>query len=285
MINQSKLEDLPLVSVIVTTYFSSKYLSNCLESIKNQTYLNIEVICVDSYSTDGTRDIIKKYTNKYFFDQAFERSAKRNFGVKNALGKFVVVIDSDMVLEPTVIEACVKKIYDSGEYKAIVIPEKSIGRSYWAKCKSLERSFYVGIDWMEAARFFSRETFLAHSGYDENNTGSEDYDLPQRIKHQYGDGSIGRINSYICQDEVDLSIIDSCRKKFYYAESFPKYASSPANRENFKRQSRLFLRYYLFFSQPRKLLKNPCIGFGMLIMKTVEFMSGGIGFFWAKLNR
>jgi len=47
--------------------------------------------------------------------------------------------------------------------------------------EALERSFYVGVPWMEAARFFPRAVFDEMHGYDEDNTGTEDYDLPQRI--------------------------------------------------------------------------------------------------------
>ena len=54
----------PLVSVIIPTYKSSRTLEKCLESIKNQTYKNIEIIVVDNNSTDNTKEIAKKFTQK-----------------------------------------------------------------------------------------------------------------------------------------------------------------------------------------------------------------------------
>ena len=51
----------PLVSVIIPTYNSEKTLPLCLESIKRQTYKNIEVIIVDNFSVDRTVDIAKRY--------------------------------------------------------------------------------------------------------------------------------------------------------------------------------------------------------------------------------
>jgi len=273
----------PFVSVVVTTYYSAAYLERCLISIKNQTYKNIELIVVDNNSTDGTQEIAKKYADKYFFGQANERSAKRNFGARQGTGKYVLIADSDMCLSPDVVSSSVSAI-GSDSIKAVVMPEQSTGRSFWAKCKALERSFYVGVDWMEAARFFEREVFLEMGGYDESNTGSEDYDLPQRVKEKYGANSIGRASGFIIQDEVDLSLIQSCKKKFYYASSFPKYAANKANASTFKKQSGLLRRYMLFFSQPQKLFKTPIIGMGMLCMKTCEFAAGGVGYILAKLR-
>ncbi len=56
----------PLVSVIIPTYNSSRTLEKCLESIKNQTYKNVEIIVVDNNSTDNTKEIAKKYTGKAY---------------------------------------------------------------------------------------------------------------------------------------------------------------------------------------------------------------------------
>ncbi len=274
----------PLVSVVVTTYFSAAYLERCLLSIRGQTYKNIELVVVDTNSTDGTQKIAEKYADKCFFGQANERSAKRNFGARQASGKYVLIADSDMCLSPDVVGACVSAFMSDNRIKAVVVPERSTGTSYWAKCKSLERSFYVGVDWMEAARFFERGVFLEVGGYDEGNTGSEDYDLPQRVKEKYGERSIGRVDSFITQDEVDLSLAKSCKKKFYYASSFPKYAANKANAGNFKKQSGLLRRYHLFLSQPRKLFETPYVGIGMLFMKTCEFAAGGAGYVLAKLG-
>jgi len=51
----------PLISVIIPTYNSEKTLPLCLESIKRQTYKNIEVIIVDNFNVDRTVDIAKRY--------------------------------------------------------------------------------------------------------------------------------------------------------------------------------------------------------------------------------
>ena len=72
-----------------------------------------------------------------------ERSAQRNFGVAHAQGKYVVIIDSDMVVTPYVIEKCVAVLDASPALQGVVIPEVSVGEGFRAQCKRLERSFYV----------------------------------------------------------------------------------------------------------------------------------------------
>ena len=53
--------DEPLVSIIIPTYSSEKTLPICLESIKRQTYKNVEVIVADNFSTDRTVEIARSY--------------------------------------------------------------------------------------------------------------------------------------------------------------------------------------------------------------------------------
>jgi glycosyltransferase involved in cell wall biosynthesis len=274
----------PLVSVVVSTYFSGEYLEKCLASIRGQTYRRIELVVVDSRSTDATRDIAGKYADKFFVVQAGERSAKRNFGVSQGQGEYVFISDSDMIFSPEVIESCVARVSSDASVVGLVVPEASTGAGFWARCKALERSFYVGVDWMEAARFFRRSAFMEIGGYDEANTGSEDYDLPQRMKLKYGDRSVGRVDRLIHQNEVDIGLIRSCRKKFYYARSFVSYRSREANAANFSKQSSIFRRYRLFLSKPGKLFADPLVGLGVLFMKTCEFAAGGLGFLLARMR-
>ena len=54
----------PLVTIIIPTFNSEKTLQLCLESIRKQTYKNIDVIVVDNYSTDSTVSVAKKYGAK-----------------------------------------------------------------------------------------------------------------------------------------------------------------------------------------------------------------------------
>lgn len=270
----------PFVSVIVPTYNSSKFLGECLSSIKNQTYRNIEIIVVDNNSTDDTKEIARKYTDKVF-NRGPERSAQRNYGVAQSIGEFVAIIDSDMKLSPKVIEACVQNIESDTEIVGIVIPEESFGEGFWAQCKKLERSFYVGVPWMEAARFFQKNIYVQVGGYDENMISGEDWDLSQKIEKQ---GVFGRIDEFIFHNEGKISLYKTIKKKFYYAQKFSKYVEKSRGEEIAKNQTSILKRYRIFFSYPSKLFRNPILGIGMLFMKTCEFGFGGVGYLICKLK-
>ena len=57
-----------LISIIVPVHNSSKYLSNCIESIINQTYKNIEIITIENGSTDNSLEILNKYKDKILIE-------------------------------------------------------------------------------------------------------------------------------------------------------------------------------------------------------------------------
>lgn len=267
-----------LVSVIVPTKNSSQFLRACLESIKNQNYKNIELIVVDNFSTDETQAIARNYTSKFFI-KGPERSAQRNFGAKNSKGNYLFFIDSDMELEKQVIQECLEKINDGG--LGLIVPEKSFGVGFWAQCKELERSFYVGVDWIEAARFFRKDAFKSVGGYNQEMISGEDWDLSQRIEKK---GRIDRINAFIYHNEGKLNLFKLLKKKYYYGKHFELYVENNKKSLNHNRQSNLLNRYTIFFCKPVKLFENPFLGIGMLFMKTCEFIFGGIGFLAQKIT-
>lgn len=267
----------PLLSVIVPTKNSAKLLENCLKNIKNQSYKNIEIIVVDNSSIDNTKEIAKQFT-ELVFNKEPERSVQRNFGAKMARGEYLLFVDSDMELSGKVVEECMDKFETENpklKIGGIIIPEESFGKGFWAECKALERSFYVGIDWIEAARFFPKDIFNEFKGYDENLTSGEDWDLNQRIKSKY---KISRINSFIKHNEGNLSFLQLLKKKMYYGIKIRSYSSKKENSNDFKNQSSIIKRYKLFLSHPFKLFKDPIVGIGMLFMKTFEFIVIGLGY-------
>ncbi|MEO8911696.1 MAG: glycosyltransferase [Candidatus Saccharimonas sp.] len=271
----------PLVSVVIPTRNSSQTLADCLKSIKLQTYTSIEIIVVDNFSTDSTPEIARDFTD-IFFSEGPERSAQRNFAVKKAKGEYVCIIDSDMNLDPKVIEECVRKIQEISTLRGIVIPEESFGEGFWARCKQLERSFYVGVPYMEAARFFYKRDFLKLGGYNSDMVSGEDWDLSQRIESL---GGIDRTDAIIHHNEGRISLIKTIKKKFYYAKLFKSYVTTPYNSKNVTQQTNILGRYSLFFSNPKRLLRNPILGVGMLFMKTCEFGFGGIGYIISSISR
>jgi len=267
----------PLVSIVIPTHNSSATIELLLRSIQGQTYKELELVIVDNNSLDDTLEIAQRFTSQVFC-QGPERSANRNRGAKEATGIYLLFLDSDMQLTPRVVEDIVNIFRSDSEKKALVIPEESFGEGFWAACKKLERSFYIGVPWMEAARAFRIDSYREVGGYDENNTGTEDYDLSHRIEETYGKSSIGRIERFIFHNEGRISLLRTCKKKFYYAKKLDVYAGKSANKKKFILQANPFKRYFLFFRKPMQLFKNPLLGFGMLFMKSCEMISGFTGF-------
>lgn len=113
------------VSVVVPVYNAEKYLGQCMDSLLNQTYRNIELLCVDDGSTDGSPDILKGYAGRDPRVRIFTKrnegrgaASARNLGLENATGDYVQFLDSDDFFEPDMIEALVGRI---GETDADVV--------------------------------------------------------------------------------------------------------------------------------------------------------------------
>lgn len=269
----------PLVSIIITTKNSARTLEALLKSIKTQTYKNIETIIVDSvYSTDNTSEIAGKYTNKVF-SKGPERSAQRNFGASKSQGKYLLFLDSDMVLTKDIVKSLVKKIEEDGNLGGLVIPEQSFGTGFWVKAKALERKINEGQSYFEAARFFPRKIFLEVGGYDETLTGPEDWELPERITKKY---SLGRIKNYILHNEGKHTLLSLARRKYYYGLSAHKYLQkhhkSPINPRTV-----YFLRKAFYFNW-QEMFKNPILYFGMWLMLLTETVGGGLGYLVGRLK-
>ena len=269
-----------LVSVIVTTKNNTATLDECLASITKQEYKPTELIVVDNFSTDDTQDIAKKYTDNVFA-KGPERSTQRNFGAKKAKGEYVMIIDSDMVLSPKVISQCVKEMNQPG-VTGVVVPEESFGEGFWAHCKKLERSFYVGVPYMEAARFFDKKIFEKVGGFDTDITGPEDWDLSQKVEKE---GKLSRTKALIFHNEGRISLKRTIQKKYYYANKFATYEQKNKSDVNINKQASILGRYWLFLRRPGMLFRNPILGLAMLFMKTCEFGFGGAGYIASKLRK
>ena len=102
----------PLVSIIIPTFNSSKYLKATLNSVLSQTYTNWECILVDDGSIDLTETISINYQERDQRFQLYKRpedlpkgsSSARNFGVTKAKGEYVIFLDADDLLATTCLE-------------------------------------------------------------------------------------------------------------------------------------------------------------------------------------
>lgn len=107
---------MPLVSVLVPCYNVEKYVSQCIDSIRSQTLEDIEIICINDGSTDGTTLILREYAR---LDSRIHIIEKQNSGYGDSMnkglslaqGKYVGIVESDDFIEPEMFQI----LYETAE--------------------------------------------------------------------------------------------------------------------------------------------------------------------------
>ena len=97
------------ISVIIPVYNAEKYLERCLQSVLQQTYPHIEVLCVNDGSTDACAEILNRFSVEDLrvrvISQANKgQSAARNVALKAAVGDYVFFVDADDFIHPQTLE-------------------------------------------------------------------------------------------------------------------------------------------------------------------------------------
>jgi glycosyltransferase involved in cell wall biosynthesis len=120
------------VSVIIPNYNHSQYLEQRIESILNQTYTDFELIILDDYSTDNSRNIIDEYTTRFPDIKSFFNSINTgnpfkqwDYGVSLAKGQFIWIAESDDFASPYYLEKAVE-IMEEDEKRGIVYCDSKV---------------------------------------------------------------------------------------------------------------------------------------------------------------
>lgn len=114
----------PLVSILIPAYNVAAYLSQCLNSIVNQTYQYLQVVVVDDGSKDSTLKIAQQYAEKYEFVEVHYQenegvATARNTLISLAKGDYVLFVDSDDWIEHDMVE-CMLKVLDESQSDIVV---------------------------------------------------------------------------------------------------------------------------------------------------------------------
>lgn len=199
------------ISVIVPVYNVEKYLEDCIDSIENQTYNNIELILVDDGSTDKSLEIAKtmkkKYNNIIVISQENQgQGAARNVGLNYSSGDYISFIDSDDIISQNMfkkmITYCEKYDLDILECSYQEFCENKKGYIYYSNATS--NKVYNGIDYYELGPLLSpcnkiyNSKFLKELNFTctENRYAEDVYDI-----------------SYLILKSKKIMRIDDC---FYY---------------------------------------------------------------------
>lgn len=105
------------VSIIIPVYNAEKYLKKCLNSVINQTYNNVEIICVNDGSSDSSLQILQEFERKDKRIIVVDKknggvSSARNAGLKVSSGEYIMFLDSDDFLDLDTVYFCIKNVMD-----------------------------------------------------------------------------------------------------------------------------------------------------------------------------
>jgi len=114
-----------MISVIVITYNSEKFIKFCLDSVFSQNYQDFEVIVVDNGSSDGTPGLVKKYSKAVLIEnrENFGACRARNQGIEASSGEWILTLDCDVVLEKDFLSKAVNAINSLSPDTGIVQPK------------------------------------------------------------------------------------------------------------------------------------------------------------------
>jgi len=289
----------PLVSIVITTKNEEKNIENCLKSVVQQNYPKekIEVIVVDNSSTDKTKEISQKYTEKVF-NKGPERSSQRNYGMlEKSTGEYLMFLDADMILSPFVISNCVKKLEDDS-LVGLYIKEIVLGKNYFSKVRRFERGFYDGTV-VDGIRFLRKDIFEKVGGFDEDLYAAEDWDLDKRVREhgqievlESGENLIDKnwglfgfikdrgvnpseYGNVIFHNEAEFNLKKYISKKGYYSKNFDKYIKKWGKDDgDIKKQFGFWYRYCGIFLENgkwKRLIGRIDLALGMYFLR---FMVG-----------
>jgi len=258
----------PLVSIIVITYNTSKFVLETLESAKTQTYQNIELIVSDDCSTDNTLEICRAWIeqNKVRFIRTELITVENNTGiapncnrgVKVAKGEWIKFIAGDDLLKVDCINKNIDFVNHNNKAKIVVskvayfddIAFQNIRESYNLKFLQLNLSkqfdmFIKGTLLNTPAFFISRELLFSINGFDEEYLFLEDYPLVYKtLKSGNKVYGLNELTCYYRQHVNSISNISPNKNiNEKYFESFKKVFNKIRGPELIKRN---YYKIYFF---------------------------------------
>ncbi|MCX5712070.1 MAG: glycosyltransferase [Candidatus Omnitrophica bacterium] len=269
----------PKVSVNIATLNSAKTLVKCLDSVKNQSYKNTEIIIMDSHSKDGTLDIVKIYGAKIVFADSLSQARKA--GSDASSGEYIFLVDSDQILESGVIEKCVgvceKEGFDGATlFERSLILKNTFVERVIAYDKEIFHSLHDDdpIKGTAIPRFF-RASYFKRIEFEKNPPITFEHTIIHQRIVQMG-AKIKFVDAYIWHHET-ATILEVARKFFRYGYFYiPAYKFNKQLALHHSLPRRTYFHY--------KALKNPLLFAGLFYVYLVKAVSAAIGA-WSYLLR
>lgn len=173
----------PFISVIMPAKNRADEIRKAIGSVINQSFTNWELVIIDDHSIDKTAEVIKKNQDKkikyYYLKNGTGPGVARDYGIKKAEGKIILIADSDDTSKPDRFKLTYYFLKNHPEIDVVygdietIDGYKKILRSCPFDKELLKKYNFI----FNSTTSFKKELYLKTSGYDRNFTNSEDYDL------------------------------------------------------------------------------------------------------------
>ena len=196
---------MPNVSIIMPAYNSSRWISDSIQSVFEQNYVQWELLIVDDGSTDNTKNIVKDFLNdkriKYFYQDNYGPAVARNYGISKASGKYLAFLDSDDLWKPNKLELQLNYLKNNPDC-CLIHTNYSTFESNTQNSKPFRQTPWFS-NWDENERLLMfdtigtltvlTETQLIKNlgGFNNDLHGTEDWDLWIRVSKE---GKISKLN-------------------------------------------------------------------------------------------
>ncbi|ADG83678.1 glycosyltransferase family 2 protein [Thermincola potens] len=182
------------ISVVIITKNEEKHIEECLESVQWAD----EIIVVDSFSTDATVEICRKYTDKVFQREWTGFADQKNYGIELSGCPWVLSIDADERITPALKEE-ITKAMQNDRFAGYYIPRKNYLNSRWMRYAAQYPDYQLRL-FRNTARFDGREV---HERVTVNGPVGYLKEPMVHCTYQNLDQFVEKINKYTCLEAVE----------------------------------------------------------------------------------
>ncbi len=212
-----------LVSIIIPTFNRELLLGETLNSVRKQTYPNWECIIVDDGSTDGTLEVINTFIESDVRFKFFQRNREpkgaptcRNIGLENAVGQYIIFLDSDDLLAFDCLENRIKMaianpnhdfwVFRTGQFNSTPGDSLSTWNILHKEIDDLQRFILSDAPWHTMGPLWIKRILIEIGGFDESALCWQDWELHIRVllkTKNYWKSNDDYIDSYYRNDKLN----------------------------------------------------------------------------------
>lgn len=180
-------EAAPRVSVVIPCFNYAQYLSEAVGSVTAQTYRDFEIIIVNDGSTDNTREVAEQLVCAYSAhrirvihqERSGQPAISRNRGISEARGDYILCLDADDMIAPTMLEECVRLLDTNPDVAIAYTDNLYCGDGWRRRVDALEYDFkrLTQANFLAYCSLYHRQAWVDVGGYRTNVKGYEDWDF------------------------------------------------------------------------------------------------------------